>query len=199
MIKSILQILIIGLFATGCSTMISPEKTSVYIQSKKDGQAFIVKDTEGTIVAKAITPAVIKLDNKGDSSYTYLTQCETKLEESEMNEWVFGNLLMVSITGLIIDISNGYSNEPVDKVSLLNCNTVRKKKIARLARKQDCGNYVNEYDRSIYDFNYKKNKKTIYNLKYSQDHLLKYCSDYVDISHYRKQASTINRVYASYL
>ena len=199
MIKSILPILITAFFVTGCSTMISPEKTSVYIQSEKVGQLFIVKDNNGAVVAKATTPAVIKLDNKGDSTYTYLTQCETKLEKSEVNNWVFGNLVMASISGILIDIANGYSNEPVDKVSLLNCDRVVAKKRERKIRSQDCGDHVYQYDRSIYSFNDNKNKDSIANLKHTQDYLLQHCTDYVDISHYRNQASIINGVYKSYL
>jgi len=199
MIKNILAVLIVGLFATGCSTMISPEKTTVYIKSHKKGQPFIIKDNKGAVVARATTPAVIKLDNKGDSTYTYLTQCQSKREDSELNEWVLGNLITVSITGFIIDVTSGYSNEPADKVSLLDCDIVKAKRRVASARKQKCESYVNQYDRSVYSFKSRKNKSTIYNLKHTQDALLKYCSSYVDISHHKKQASAVNKVYNSYL
>ena len=199
MINSMLGLLIIAVFGTGCATMISPDKTAVYIKSEKKGQAFIVKNNKGVVIAKATTPAIIKLDNKGDSTYTYLTQCETKHEESELNGWVLGNLIMVSITGMLIDLENGYYNAPAEKVSLLDCDRVLVSKKERLIRSQDCGDHVHKYDRSVYNFNDKKNKDAIYDLKYTQDYLLNNCSNYVDISHYKKQETTINGVYESYL
>jgi len=197
--REIFLLLIIGILSTGCSTMVSPKKTSVFINSTKNGQAFIVKDSKGTVVAKAVTPAVIKLNNKGDSSYTYLTQCENKLEESKINAWVLGNIVMASISGILIDIRNGYSNEPANKVSLANCDKVIAKKREKVAKGRYCVNYVHKYDRSIYKFNDKKNKNSINDLKNAQDYLLAYCSEYIDISHYKNQASTINKVYESYL
>ncbi len=199
MMKNIIATLIITIFISGCSTMVSPTKTSVYIKSKKNGQPFIIKDSDGKIIAKAITPAVIKLDNKGNSTYTYLTQCEIKKEESEMNEWVLGNIVMVSITGLLIDIGSGYSNEPVEKVSLLNCDKVIAEKKYKIARKKHCGKFVSQYDRSVHNFNNYKNKGSIYKLKHTQDYLLKYCSEYVDVSLYKNQSEKVNKVYGNYL
>lgn len=199
MIKNMFFLLIMIVFTTGCSTMLSPDKTSVYIDSEKEGQVFIVKDHKGIIIAKAVTPAVLKLDNKGDSTYTYLTRCEIKKEDSELNEWVIGNIITVSISGMLIDIANGYSNEPVDKVSLQDCDKVIAKKKQKLRRTQVCGNYASEYDNLVYHFNNTKNGRVMRNLKHTQDFLLKYCSSYVDISYYQKQESAINGIYKSHL
>lgn len=122
--KIILPMFILVLVGTGCSTIVSPTKSSVEVTSIVDGQEFRVEDNEGAVVAKAKTPSVIKLDNEGESTFTYITACQTKLEKSKVNGWVWGNILFGGIIGLAVDLTKGYSNEPVNKVSLENCNKI---------------------------------------------------------------------------
>jgi len=52
-----------------------------------------------------------------------VTTCDSKTVDSEVNGWIFGNILFGGLIGVVVDLVQGYSNEPVDKVSVVNCDT----------------------------------------------------------------------------
>lgn len=94
---------------TGCATIISGKHQDVPMNSDPSGAIILVNGVE-----RGTTPATIELRRKDDHEVTfekagYLPK--TQWMQTKTNGWIFGNIILGGIIGIIIDWSTGAKNK----------------------------------------------------------------------------------------
>lgn len=100
---------------TGCATIVSDSSYGVNISSNPSSQ-FTIENSSGRTIAQGATPQVVFLDaSKGFFSgekYTVTFNLEGHRSaviplNSSIDGWVFGNILLGGIIGLVVDGASG--------------------------------------------------------------------------------------------
>ena len=86
----------------------------VSIASEPSGASFLVKSSSGIQMASGTTPQTIKLPRKNEYQIEFSVpgyRSQSLALTKGVNGWVFGNLLIGWIPGLIIDYATGSANK----------------------------------------------------------------------------------------
>ena len=111
-----LTLTVCGVSLSGCATILSKSVYPVSIQSHPNNAYFQVKDHQGQTVAQGTTPQTLRLKAKrgffqpAEYSVTYSAPgCSTVHRDvsAGMDGFVFGNLILGGIPGLLVDAGTG--------------------------------------------------------------------------------------------
>ncbi len=101
----------------GCATIMNRTKQTVFLQSDPPGATAIIDSA-----TRVQTPASVKLKRGKDHTITFEKlgyETANVLIDHEMSGWVWGNILIGGLIGLVIDFGSGgaYKLDP-DTVSV---------------------------------------------------------------------------------
>jgi hypothetical protein len=100
---------------SACATLVGGGSSQgVSIASEPSGASFTVKSSSGLQMASGTTPQVIKLPRKNEYQIEFAVpgyRSQSLALTKGVNGWVFGNLLIGWIPGLIIDFVTGSANK----------------------------------------------------------------------------------------
>ncbi len=102
------------LLAYGCATIMTGTSKDISITSNPTGARIEIASTDGKPVLTGTTPSSVKLRKKDE--YIVKINLEGYKEVTvaishKFNSWVFGNILIGGIPGLIIDYITGAMND----------------------------------------------------------------------------------------
>ena len=105
----VLMCISIMLSTSGCATIMSGSKQEIPVNSEPPGAKVTADD--GTSI---ITPGKLVLERK--NSHTLVAEyadyeTQQQVLKPKLNNWVWGNILIGGIIGLVIDIVSGSVNE----------------------------------------------------------------------------------------
>ena len=123
--KKLLTVLLIGLvgFLTGCASIVSETDYPVTFDAK-EGQKYTVKNELGQNVFTGSGNEIQVLKAGGGwncMDYSVVTDCGTTPVNSSVDPWVFGNIFLGGILGLIVDPSTGAACELPTYVRVGSC------------------------------------------------------------------------------
>lgn len=117
---------LVGLMSNGCASVMSKSVYSVAIESYPANANFVVTDHKGKTVASGTTPQTVSLRAKrafglpANYSVNYSAPGHQSIQrqvKADMDGFVFGNILVGGIPGLIVDAGTGAMFELPDSVS----------------------------------------------------------------------------------
>jgi hypothetical protein len=104
-----MAIVCLGTLSSGCATVVSGKYQTVPLRSEPSGVT--VRADDGTRVQ---TPGSLKLDRSKKHVLTAEREgCEPQQRElrSDLNGWLFGNILLGGVIGAAVDLCSGASGE----------------------------------------------------------------------------------------
>ena len=110
--KLVILIALATMLFSGCATIIRPNST-VVIDSEPSGIFCEVKEVSGVKIINGTTPFKAKLENSEDM----MVYCENGLSketEQGLNPWLWGDVALLSILGLVIDLATDNHTEHRD-------------------------------------------------------------------------------------
>ena len=111
------------LLSTGCASIVSEVDFPVSFDAK-EGQKYTVKNELGQNVFTGTGNEIQVLKAGGGwncMDYSVITDCGTTPVNSGVDPWVFGNILIGGILGLIVDPSTGAACELPTYVRVGSC------------------------------------------------------------------------------
>lgn len=94
----------------GCASIMHGTKQTILFQSSPDGATVLVADVLGVSHGDCETPCSIELKRKNEYSVTISKKGYESVElfiKRKSDGWIWGNILIGGIIGLIVDFSNG--------------------------------------------------------------------------------------------
>ena len=123
--KKLLTVLLIGLVGllTGCASIVSESDYPVTF-SASDNQEYTVKNEKGQTVMKGKGTKTQTLKAGGNFNcmdYVASTPCGDTSVSSSVDGWVFGNILLGGLIGIVVDPMTGAACKLPDHVSIPSC------------------------------------------------------------------------------
>lgn len=98
-------------FASGCATIVGGGTSQpLALSSTPDGATFVVKSSSGIQMAQGTTPQTVRLPRKNEYQVEITLpgyKPQTLAIAQGLNGWIWGNLFIGWIPGLIIDFAGG--------------------------------------------------------------------------------------------
>jgi len=109
--KKLLSILLLGLIGNlvGCASILSDNDYPVTFNAK-EGQAYKVKSETGQVMFNGVGTQTTTLRAGGSYSctdYMVETGCNSSPVLAETDMWIWGNILIGGLIGVVIDGANG--------------------------------------------------------------------------------------------
>jgi len=101
---------LVGMFLTGCASIMHGTKQNVKIDSNPAGAAYKIINSDGEVVEKGFAPSNVKLSRKKSYEVVMVSKGynEAKISlDKKFSAMYLGNILIGGPLGLIIDASNG--------------------------------------------------------------------------------------------
>lgn len=101
--------LVLALSLSSCATVVSGTKQNIKITSSPPGATVKINGADS-----GVTPTVANLKRKSSHSIDLSMsgyQPQSRMLHAGMNQWIWGNLLIGGLIGMVIDFSSGASNQ----------------------------------------------------------------------------------------